>query len=419
MISLIQPSRNNLRYLKWSYDSVRKNAGDDIEICVADDFSSDGTWEWCQEVMKYDPNFKAIRNEGPTRLGHTILYDKLINEVATREIVGIWHADMYMTPGTIEGIIESFKPSIDAKENEHNWVVSLTRIEPPLHPVGPEKVVKDFGTEPEEFKEKEFLDWYSLYKLGVIDKATEGVFAPWFIRKVDFQAIGGHDPLYAPQSKEDSDIFNRFALKGYKFIQLWEHAIYHMTCRGSRFNPSITKVGTNSREWDYQNIISSRNFIRKWGTFVKHDEFMKPIIPKKFDITFIMREANTKLFTLLEPWCSTIYSDLEYPEIIKYKEKEQRNTKFDLTKKIHSTGSIYTMTKIPKKGIVVEFNANAFTQSSFNVLAQFAEIFGEEGIEIGEFEVDVFRIHIYDTKHYENLLIYLDNPYYQAQLLRG
>ena len=31
--------------------------------------------------MKIDPNFKAIRNEGPNRLGHTILYDKLINEV--------------------------------------------------------------------------------------------------------------------------------------------------------------------------------------------------------------------------------------------------------------------------------------------------------------------------------------------------
>ena len=27
-ISLIQPSRNNLKYLKWSYDSIRKNQGD-------------------------------------------------------------------------------------------------------------------------------------------------------------------------------------------------------------------------------------------------------------------------------------------------------------------------------------------------------------------------------------------------------
>jgi hypothetical protein len=66
-----------LKYLKWSYNSIRKNQGDhEVEICVADDFSDkDNTWEWCQEMMEKDPSFKAIRNEGPTRLGHTILYD--------------------------------------------------------------------------------------------------------------------------------------------------------------------------------------------------------------------------------------------------------------------------------------------------------------------------------------------------------
>ena len=46
--------------------------------------------------MEVDPNFKAIRNDGPTRLGHTILYDRLINEVATNDIAMIYHADMYL-----------------------------------------------------------------------------------------------------------------------------------------------------------------------------------------------------------------------------------------------------------------------------------------------------------------------------------
>ena len=173
---LKQPSRNNLKYLKWSYDSIRKNAGPDIEICVADDFSNDGTWDWCQERMKVDPNFKAIRNEGPTRLGHTILYDRLINEVATKDIVGIWHADMYMTPGTAEQIVQHVKPGV---------VVSLTRIEPPLHSPGPEKVLMDFKTEPEDFNEEEFLNWYSKYQFTAKDKITEGIFAPWFLLKSD------------------------------------------------------------------------------------------------------------------------------------------------------------------------------------------------------------------------------------------
>ena len=54
-ISLITPTRNNLRYLKWSYASVRKNAANhDIEYCVAVDDCNDGTEAWCKEIAKKD-----------------------------------------------------------------------------------------------------------------------------------------------------------------------------------------------------------------------------------------------------------------------------------------------------------------------------------------------------------------------------
>ena len=33
VISFIQPSRNNLKYLKWSYNSIRKHLGYRHEIC--------------------------------------------------------------------------------------------------------------------------------------------------------------------------------------------------------------------------------------------------------------------------------------------------------------------------------------------------------------------------------------------------
>ena len=38
-ISFISPSRNNLSYLKWMYNSIRKNLGYRHEILLADDFS--------------------------------------------------------------------------------------------------------------------------------------------------------------------------------------------------------------------------------------------------------------------------------------------------------------------------------------------------------------------------------------------
>ena len=223
-ISFIQPSRSNLKYLKWSYEAIRKNLGYRHEICMADDFSDDGTWKWMKEIAKKDSNVKIHRNNGPTRLGHTILYDTLV-DMATNDIVMIYHADMYAMPGLDDEILKHIKPGV---------VVSGTRIEPPLHPKGPEKVIMDFGIEPEEFKEQELLNWFDMDYTWE-QETTEGIFAPWAIYKEDFLKIGGHDPLYAPQSKEDSDIFNRFVLAGYKLVQTREGCVYHMTCRGARF----------------------------------------------------------------------------------------------------------------------------------------------------------------------------------------
>ena len=389
-ISFIQPSRNNLKYLKWSYESIRKNAGPEPTICVADDFSNDGTWEWCQDMMSNDPNFKAIRNEGPARLGHTILYDRLINEVATTPIVGIYHADMWLCPGALESVLEHIKPLT---------VVSLTRIEPDLHPAGPEKVlIEGAPTEPEDFDEEWFLEFFNNYQPQVKGKTTEGIFAPWFLFKEDFTSIGGHDPLYAPQSKEDSDIFNRFLLNGYKFVQTWEGAVFHLTCRGSRFNPTITEVGTASDEWMAQNIRSTRNFIRKWGHFVKHDKYMMPIVPHKYDVGFNIKNCNPQLLEALEPWCSRITVDVEQIDIDWYIKTEQPNTKFDLSKRINQT---------EKSDIIVEFDALRLTNESFQFIQNLSEIFDFNDFESGQYEFDIFNIKVNRVKHYETGLINL------------
>ena len=341
-ISLIQPSRNNLKYLKWSYNSIRKNQGNhEVEICVADDFSNkDNTWEWCEKMMEKDPLFKAIRNEGPTRLGHTILYDTLINEVATNDICMIYHADMYLCPNALDSI---------ERELKEKTIVSLTRIEPPLHPDGPEKILKDYGIEPEEFKEELLLNnlGSSDFTGPGLNTTTEGIFAPWAFWKKDFQEIGGHDEIFAPQSKEDTDIFNRFHLNGIKFVQTWEGFVYHMTCRGSRFaegatrnpNGEVFMKNRETDEWLAQNQKSTREFLRKWGHFCKHDALMKPIVPPKYNIGFILKNSTLQLLETLEPWCSTIYTDGDY---ITYQKQESLKTSFDLQNRVRILESAKT-----------------------------------------------------------------------------
>jgi glycosyltransferase involved in cell wall biosynthesis len=403
-ISFINPSRNNLKYLKWSYNSIRKNLGYRHEICWADDFSDDGTWEWMNEIAEKDPNVKIYRNEGPNRLGHTILYDTLVNDYATNDIVMIWHSDMYACPGMDGAVLKHLEP---------DKVVSATRIEPPLHPDGPEKILLDFGIEPEEFKEEELLSWLRTWpehhNSKIKQETTEGIFAPWAIYKKDFQEINGHDPLYAPQSKEDSDIFNRFVLNGYELIQTWEGFVYHMTSRGSRFkdgamrNPAgqVFMKGRESDEWLKQNVRSTRNFIRKWGHMVQHDELMKPIIPPKYDVGFVVHNCNTQMLRELEPWCSDIYGDWVGHKgygVNDYIKDEQLNTEFDLSKKIHSQHTE------PKNGVVVEFDCNKLNANNFQVLVNLSDIIKESG-EVGEMEYEIFKFNIKSLETYEKDLI--------------
>ena len=391
-ISFIIPSRNNLKYLRQAYDSIRSNSLHPHEICIADDASTDGTKEWVQGVMEEDKNVKLHVNEGPERLGHTILYDTLINEYATHDRVMIFHADMYLCPKADEEIDKYLEPG---------RVVSLTRIEPPLHPDGPEKILQDFGIEPEEFKQNKLLRY--LESIDKDKKPTFGIFAPWAIMKEDFQRIGGHDPLYAPQSKEDSDIFNRFVLNGYELIQTWRGFVYHMTCRGSRFkdgamrNPAgqVFMKGRESDEWLIQNLRSTRNFIRKWGHMVKHDEMMFPIIPPKYDIGFVVNNCNLNLLKELEPWCSTLYVDCDYDEYVK---EEQKNTDFDLSDRIKP----YDNEK--NNEILVSFDCNELNANNFQVLVNLSEILEDSGEE-GHMKYEIYTFHINSLKTYEKGLI--------------
>jgi len=389
-ISLIQPGRNNLKYLKWSYDSIRKNQGNhEVEICVADDFSNDGTWDWCQEMMGKDPLFKAIRNEGPTRLGHTILYDTLVNEVATKDICMIYHADMYLCPEALNAV---------EKHLTDKTIVSLTRIEPPLHPDGPEKLLQDFGIEPEEFDEDGLFAYLQATDSKREIKTTEGIFAPWAFYKKDFQEIGGHDSIFAPQSKEDTDIFNRFQLNGIKFIQTWEGCVYHMTCRGSRFadgakrnpNGEVFMKNRETDEWLKQNEKSTREFIRKWGHFCKHDDFMKPIIPPKYDIGFIIKNCNLQLLEALEPWCITLYCDEQFTvgRVSDYIEME--DTSYDLYEKVKP----YNNEK--NNEILVTIDGKLFNQQDFQYIQQLSEILADSGKpafhgKLGNLVVEIFE----------------------------
>ena len=368
-ITFVIPSRNNLEFLKLAYESIR-NLETRHEILVLNDASSDGTWEWI-EAQK-DPDLITYFNPGPERIGIVGMFDKGI-EMARTDIIMAFHSDMVACKDLDKNILKHLQKST---------VVSATRVEPPLHPDGPEKILRNYGIEVEDFN---LEAWYKGSENLKEDKTTEGIFAPWCMFKEDFFAVGGHDKLFAPQSKEDSDLFNRFQLNGYKFIQPWDALVYHFTSRGSRFNKHAGgAAGKNSNEWLYTTNKNGRNFVRKWGHFVLHDKYMKPIIPSKYDIGFIVKNCDEQLLGLLEPYCDNIYVDCEYKE---YVEKEQPSTLINLSTRVLP----YENEK--NNHVLVEIDKKNFNENDMIIIQQLSQILDDSG-KVGEFKLSNLFINV-------------------------
>jgi glycosyltransferase involved in cell wall biosynthesis len=386
-ITFILPSRNNLEFLKLAYASIRNLSYPHHCVLILDDASTDSTSEWIKSLG--DKNIIHYQNPGPERIGIVGMFDKGI-EMSNTDIIFAFHADMVACKDLDINIIKHLKPGT---------IVSATRVEPPLHPPGPEKITVDFGIEADQFS---FDKWYTESEKLKQDKTTEGIFAPWCMYKSDYLAIGGHDELFAPQSKEDSDLFNRFVLNGYQVIQSWDGLVYHFTSRGSRFNKHVGgAAGKNSDEWLYTTTKNGKEFIRKWGHFVKHDVLMKPIIPPKYDIGFIVSNCGLPHLEALEPWCSTIYIEDDMQLIVPdYIQKEQSNTKFDLQERIKP----YNNEK--QNNILISFDASKLTNQNFQLLTQLPEIIKDSG-ELGTFILDIFTIDIIQMNEYQDKLIKL------------
>ena len=370
MISLIIPSYNNLRHLKNVYASIQKHAPE-AEVVLLDDGSTDGTWEWIQQQ-------RCISYRSEERIGHTILYDKGI-ELATNDIVGILHADMIIGPSYIENLVKHLEPG---------KVICATRIEPPLHPPGNEKVIMDFGQDFDTLDIVAFEEFCQKTSFYNKDKTTKGMFAPWILYKKDFQAMGGHDPLFAPFPYEDSDIFQRWIMAGYELIQSRDAFVYHLTCRGHRWTEEV------GRDDDYFKQVSekaARNYLRKWGCWIKNNEWQYPIILPKYNVAFRVENCSQDMLQLLEPWCDRIYSDADW---MKYITLEQSKTMYDLRTRCHS---LTDTDRYDYDDIIVEIDGKRFNQQDYNFIENLTAIIqdsGEQGtFRLGNLTITIITIH--------------------------
>ena len=166
--TVIIPSYNTLPHLKNTYESIKRYGGD-VDIIIIDDASEDGTAEWLISLSDERLN-RVLATE---RKGHTYWYDEGMR-LAETDIVSILHSDMIIGPGYFDNML---------KHLERGKVVCATRIEPPIHPAGREKIVRNFGDEAHSFMWNAFEKFVTQEKADSIDETTKGIFAPWMLYK--------------------------------------------------------------------------------------------------------------------------------------------------------------------------------------------------------------------------------------------
>ena len=131
---------------------------------------------------------------------------------------------------------------------------------------------------------------------------------------------------------------------------------------------------------------------------------MKPIVPPKYDIGFIINNGNPGLLEALEPWCSTVY--IKKPGtgsddwVWNYIQSEEMKTSSNLRQKVVP----YDNEK--QNDILVEIDGNNFREYSFRHIQYLSEILAnDEQLETGTFGLGDIKITVNNLQTYEKELI--------------
>ena len=261
---------NNLPYLKLAIQSVRTHSyWKDAPFIIHAENCSDGTDEWLEDnADAYDLEYYIDKNDNPKGIGGGMNF---CAEKVTTEYINFLHSDFYVTKNWD---LELMKVH-DKYEDEKLWVNSF-RIEPNMFGdtdrPGTHFVPKEaFGAYHEDFNPKLMLD----YAKQIADKndfeIPKGEGVSGLVRKSWWDAIGGNDPLFAPTSWDDYDLFWRMLKEGGKFLMPTKSIVWHFGARGShRLEENNNQTSDRQKKAEQAN---AQKFYNKWKGLPKFDQY--------------------------------------------------------------------------------------------------------------------------------------------------
>ena len=275
-------SNNNLEYLKLAIKSVRQNAHyKDMLIVVHAENCTDGTDEWLQKNKdKFALDIYIDHNDKPKGIGGGM--DFCVDKAKT-EFVNIIHADMWIAPNQDLELLKLY----DNIEPNVRLIASSFRIQPKIFPNDPDYrpgtifvSEEEFGSYHNDFDHEYFDQWSAAFIKENTASVRKGGGAGFFCRKADYEWIGGNDPIFAPASWEDKDLFIRMQLEDYRFIMTTQSVVWHFSARGSHFRDEAKDdFKSKSQRQINAEQANVQKFINKWGRLPEEDDetFVKPI----------------------------------------------------------------------------------------------------------------------------------------------
>ena len=273
-------TNNNLEYLKLAIKSVRQNCYyKDMPLIVHAENCDDGTDEWLNDnTDKYSIEYYIDHNNHPKGIGGGMNF--CVDKVKT-EFVNIIHSDMWCAPNQDSELLKLYD------DTDKRLIASAFRIQPRIFPNDPDyrpgtvfHPMEEFGAFCYEFDSDYFDRWAVEFSKENDIRVRKAGGAGFFCRVEDYKWIGGNDPLFAPASWEDKDLFVRMQLEGFEFVMTTKSILWHFSARGSHFRDEakddLTKKSMRQQKAEHDNI---QKWIKKWGRLPEEDEetFVKPI----------------------------------------------------------------------------------------------------------------------------------------------
>lgn len=266
---------NNLPYLKIAVESVRRNSFfKDAPFIVHAENCTDGTNHWLvhEGKEKYNLTIVLERNEVPVGIGGGM--NKCAELVQTKYIMFL-HSDFYVGIDWDKVLYDVYESS----ENKRLWLSSF-RIEPdqfnqvdwsadyqaiekePGTLIVPTSVLGNSYSEfPSYHDVDNFLKYISDMYEGCVIQKGHGVSG--LVTKELWDEIGGNDPLFAPASFDDLDLFLRMRIAKVNFEIHPKSIVWHFGARGShRLEENQGKSSSRQKLAEEKNI---QLWVKKWG----------------------------------------------------------------------------------------------------------------------------------------------------------